>query len=147
MGADAVGFGSAAEVALGCRVCFACQKGNCPYGITSQKAEMRARLDPIEGGRRLANFIHACTEEVKILTMLAGHRRIADLSTEDLRAMDLNTAAITGLKLIGYDRPLAMWESYQPGMTLSPNGHGHARPVGRGKKPATRAKKTPVKNR
>ncbi|HJW84869.1 MAG TPA: hypothetical protein VJ754_11235, partial [Anaerolineae bacterium] len=109
--------------------------------------ELRARLDPIETGQRLANFIHASAEEVKILTMLSGHKRTADLSTEDLRAMDLNTAAITGLKLIGYDRPLAMWESYQPAMAVSPNGHGRARPAGRGKKPATRTKKTPVKNR
>ncbi len=106
MGADAVGFGSAAEVAMGCRVCYACQRGNCPYGITSQKPELRARLDPVEVGHRLANFIHACAEEVKILTMLSGHRRIVDLTTEDLRAMDLNTAALTGLKLAGFERQL-----------------------------------------
>jgi methylamine---glutamate N-methyltransferase subunit C len=122
MGADAVGFGSAAEVALGCRVCYACQKGNCPYGITSQKDQMRARLDPVEGGRRLANFIHACTEEVKILTMLAGHDRISSLTTEDLRAMDLNTAALTGLKLAGYERPLPMWEAL--GHSSGGNGSG-----------------------
>lgn len=65
LGADAVGFGSAAVIALGCRVCYACHKGNCPYGITSQKPEMRARLDPMEGGQRLANFIHACSEELR----------------------------------------------------------------------------------
>jgi glutamate synthase domain-containing protein 2 len=130
MGADAVGFGSAAQVALGCRVCYACQKGNCPYGITSQRPELRARLDPAEGGRRLANFLRACAEEIKILTMLSGHSRTADLSPEDLRAMDLNTAAITGLKLIGYDRPLAMWESdIKPVARLSTNGRrkAHAR--------------------
>jgi methylamine---glutamate N-methyltransferase subunit C len=123
MGADAAGFGSAAEVAMGCRVCYACQKGNCPYGITSQKPELRARLDPYEAGQRLANFIHACAEEVKILTMLSGHRRTIDLSTEDLRAMDLNTAALTGLKLAGYERPLPIWESgfIPPGK----NGNGH----------------------
>jgi glutamate synthase domain-containing protein 2 len=129
MGADAAGFGSAAEVALGCRVCYACQKGNCPYGITSQKPELRARLDPVEGGHRLANFIHACAEEVKILTMLSGHDRTIDLSPEDLRAMDLNTAALTGLKLAGYERPLPMWEqALQPASALQPvpgNGHGN----------------------
>ena len=88
---------------------------------------MRARLDPIEGGRRLANFIHACAEEVKILTMLSGHSRIADLSPEDLRAMDLNTAAITGLKMVGYDRPLPMWElTPQPVLSRSgKGGNGH----------------------
>jgi glutamate synthase domain-containing protein 2 len=111
MGADAVGFGSAAEIAMGCRVCYACHKGNCPYGITSQKPEMRARLNPIEAGEQLSNFIKATAEEIKILTMLSGHNRTIDLSTEDLRAMDLNTAALTGLKLAGYDRPLPMWEN------------------------------------
>lgn len=123
LGADAVGFGSAAEIALGCRVCYACHKGNCPYGITSQKEELRARLDPVEGGRRLANFIHACSEEVKILTMLSGHSATRDLSTEDLRAMDLNTAAITGLKLIGYERPLPMWEGVTAFSGNGGNGH------------------------
>ncbi len=112
---------------MGCRACYACQKGNCPYGITSQKPEMRARLDPIETGRRLANFIHACAEEVKILTMLSGHSRIADLSPEDLRAMDLNTAAITGLKMVGYDRPLPMWElaPQAASSTSGKGGNGH----------------------
>ena len=55
MGADAAGFGSAAEIAMGCRVCYACQKGNCPYGITSQKPEMRARHGLI-GGVFLAGY-------------------------------------------------------------------------------------------
>jgi hypothetical protein len=107
---------------MGCRVCYACQKGNCPYGITSQRPEMRARLDPIETGKRLANFIHACTEEVKILTMLSGHRNTKELSSEDLRAMDVNTAALTGLKLCGYERALPFWESLQPA-NVSGNGH------------------------
>ena len=111
MGADVVGFGSAAEIAMGCRVCYACHKGNCPYGITSQKPEMRARLDPFKAGEQLSNFLKATAEEIKILTMLSGHNRTIDLSTEDLRAMDLNTAALTGLKLAGYDRPLPMWEN------------------------------------
>ena len=108
---------------MGCRVCYACHKGNCPYGITSQKLELRARLDPLEAGQRLANFIHATAEEIKILTMLSGHRRIVDLSTEDLRAMDLNTAALTGLKLAGYERQLPMWEAaLQPPSNRSGNG-------------------------
>jgi glutamate synthase domain-containing protein 2 len=122
MGADAVGFGSAAEVAMGCRVCYACHQGNCPYGITSHKPELRARLDPVEAGQRLANFLHATAEEVKILTMLCGHSGISELESEDLRAMDLNTAALTGLKLAGYDRPLPFWQQWQP--MLSGEGNG-----------------------
>ena len=111
MGADAVGFASAAEIALGCRACMACSKGTCVYGITSQDPRLRARLDPEESARRLCNFIHATAEEIKILTMLSGHDAIRDLSEEDLRALDLNTAAITGLKLIGYERRLPWWDN------------------------------------
>jgi hypothetical protein len=59
----------------------------------------------------LANFVRATAEEIKILTMLSGHDDIVDLSEEDLRAVDLNTAAITGLKLVGYERRLPWWES------------------------------------
>jgi glutamate synthase domain-containing protein 2 len=110
MGADAVGFGSAAEIALGCRACMACHKGECVYGITSQDPKLRERLDPEEGARRLSNFIRATTEEIKILTMLSGHDAVRDLSEEDLRALDLNTAAITGLKLIGFERRLPWWD-------------------------------------
>jgi glutamate synthase domain-containing protein 2/NAD-dependent dihydropyrimidine dehydrogenase PreA subunit len=110
MGADGVGFGTAAEIAMGCRGCMACHQGNCPYGITSQSPKMRERLDPEEIGQRLTNFIKASAEEVKILTMLSGHNDVGDLSEEDLRALDVDTAAITGLKLVGYERPLPWWQ-------------------------------------
>jgi len=109
LGADGVGFGAAAEIALGCRACMACHTGRCAYGITSQDPELRSRLDPVEGGRRLSNFVKATAEEIKILTMLSGHDSVRDLSEEDLRAMDVNTAAITGLKLVGYEQRLPWW--------------------------------------
>jgi glutamate synthase domain-containing protein 2 len=113
MGADGVGFGAAAEIAMGCRACMSCHTGRCAYGICTQDPELRARLDPEEAGQRLANFVHATAEEIKILTMLSGHDDIKDLSEEDLRAMDLNTAAVTGLKLVGYERKLPWWENGQ----------------------------------
>jgi len=84
---------------------------------------MRARLDPVEGGQRLANFIHATAEEIKILTMLSGHRATIELSPEDLRAMDLNTAALTGLKVAGYERSLPMWEGVFAS-SATPAGNG-----------------------
>lgn len=110
LGADGIGFGAAAEIAMGCRACMACHTGRCPYGITSQDPELRSRLDPVEAGLRLANFIKATAEEVKILTMLTGHGDVKTLGPEDLRAMELNTAAITGLKLVGFERKLPWWE-------------------------------------
>jgi hypothetical protein len=46
-----------------------------------------------------------------MLTMLSGHGDIQELSTEDLRAMDINTAAISGLKLVGHSAPLQWCEN------------------------------------
>lgn len=40
-----------------------------------------------------------------------GRWTIRDLCEEDLRAMEPNVAAITGLKLIGYEKRLPMWEN------------------------------------
>jgi hypothetical protein len=37
--------------------------------------------------------------------------------------MDLNTAAMTGLKLCGYERPLPIWEE----ALKKPAGNGHKR--------------------
>jgi glutamate synthase domain-containing protein 2 len=111
MGADGVGFGAAAEIAMGCRACMACHIGRCPYGITSQVPELRARLDPVQAGERLANFIKATAEELKILTMLSGHDDIRGLSEEDLRAMEPNVAAVTGLKLVGLEKRLSYWDN------------------------------------
>jgi glutamate synthase domain-containing protein 2 len=103
IGADGVGFGAAAEIALGCRTCMSCHTGQCRYGIATGKAELRYFLDPNEGGRRIANFISATAEEIKILTMLSGHSETRSLTKEDIRALDLNTAAICGIKLIGME--------------------------------------------
>ncbi|MFX1505762.1 MAG: glutamate synthase-related protein [Promethearchaeota archaeon] len=113
LGADAVGIGTAAEIAMGCRACMACHQGICPYGITTNKPELRARLDPEKTGQRLANFLKAMTDEIKIFTMLSGHKSIKDLSKEDLRALSLDAAAITGVKLAGLDHPYPqIWEEY-----------------------------------
>jgi len=102
LGADCVAIASAALIAMGCRVCTQCLKGRCPYGITSQDPELRKRLQPEKAAERLVNFLKAISEEIKMLTMLAGHDDIHELSKEDLRALDLNVAAMTGVKFVGW---------------------------------------------
>jgi glutamate synthase domain-containing protein 2 len=114
LGADAVGIGAAAEIAMGCRACMACHKGTCAYGVATQDPKLRERLKPELAGQRLANFLHATAEEIKILTMLSGHDDIRQLSKEDLRALDINTAAMTGIKLAGFDNYFPKdWEKFE----------------------------------
>ncbi len=104
MGADAVGFGAAAQIAIGCRTCMTCHQGTCHYGLATQDPELTKCLDVEESSTRLVNFLKSTAEELKILAMLSGHSDLKTLSTEDLRALDLNTSAMTGIKVAGMDR-------------------------------------------
>lgn len=103
LGADIIGIASAAMIAMGCRVCEQCAKGMCPYGITSQDPELRKRLQPERAAQRLKNYLNVVVEEMKMLTMLSGHRSITELGREDLRALSFDAAAICGVKLIGLE--------------------------------------------
>ncbi len=106
LGADAVQIGTAALIALGCTVCRQCHLGKCPKGIATQDKRLRRRLDPEKGGIRVYNYIKAMTEEIKILTQQAGKTDVRNLEKEDLRALEINVSAITGVKLAGWDKPL-----------------------------------------
>lgn len=112
LGADCVGIASSAMIAMGCRACMACSKGKCTYGIATQDPRLRERLKPEIAGQRLYNFLRSIWEEIKMLTMLTGKGDIRKLSKEDLRALNINVAAITGVKLIGLGEYISKdWKS------------------------------------
>jgi glutamate synthase domain-containing protein 2 len=79
LGADAVYVGTAALVAMGCRVCGNCYRGLCPWGIATQREDLTARLDPEEGSVLVGNLIHAWTLELSELMGAAGINSIESL--------------------------------------------------------------------
>jgi len=105
LGADAVAVGTAALIALGCRVCQKCYTGNCSWGIATQRPELRRRLDPREGARRLANLLRAWSLEMKEVLGALGVNAIESLrgSRERLRGLGLSaeTLKILGVKPAG----------------------------------------------
>jgi len=101
MGADAAYIGTGAMIAMGCRACRMCYTGKCPVGVATQDPALRERMDLELSAMRVANYIKSMTEETKMLAQLAGHDDIRKFSVNDLRALDTNIAAITGLRLIG----------------------------------------------
>lgn len=103
MGADAVAIGTAAMVAMGCRVCMDCQAGKCPYGIGTQEQELVNRLDIDEAAKRVANYIKGVTIEAILLAKSAGKTKLHNLEREDLRALTLEACAMTGIPLVGSD--------------------------------------------
>jgi glutamate synthase domain-containing protein 2 len=117
LGADAVAIGTAALIALGDnhprhaaeyeRLGSAAgfyddfQDGRDPAGITTQDPELAARLDPVEGGRRLANYLRVLTLEAQTLARACGKSHLRHLEPEDLVALTVEAAAMARVPLAG----------------------------------------------
>jgi glutamate synthase domain-containing protein 2 len=119
LGADAVYIGTAALIALNCNkpihvedyralgtepyACHHCHTGRCPVGITTQDPALMQRLPIDEAAERVANLLHAMTLEIQMLARACGKAAVHDLEPEDLRALTIEAAAITGIPLVGTD--------------------------------------------
>ncbi len=106
LGADAVYIATAALVSIGCRVCQTCYTGTCKKGIATQNPQLRRRLDYLEAGKRVARYIEAMTEEAVMLTQQAGNTDILKLEKDDLRALTVESSALTGVKMAGLEAPI-----------------------------------------
>ncbi|MCO7238850.1 FMN-binding glutamate synthase family protein [Aeromicrobium sp. CnD17-E] len=125
LGADAVAIGTAALVALGdndprwqadyealgtsAGAYDDFQEGRDPAGITTQDPELQQRLDPVEGGRRLANYLRVLTMEAQTIARACGKAHLQHLEPEDLVAITIEAAAMARVPLAG--------TSWVPGQT------------------------------
>jgi len=105
LGADAVGIGSTALMAMGCHLCQGCHTGSCSWGLTTQKPELTRRVDPEWGAERLTNLVHAWSHELQEILGALGVNAVESLrgSRERLRAigLDQQTCEILGVKPAG----------------------------------------------
>ncbi|HEC74389.1 MAG TPA: FMN-binding glutamate synthase family protein [Methylophaga aminisulfidivorans] len=117
LGADAVAIGTAALIALGCNdpkydaefkaIGSAAgfyddyHEGRDPAGISTQDPELSKRLDPVEGGRLLANYIRVLTLEAQTLARACGKNDLRNLEPEDLVALTVESAAMARVPLAG----------------------------------------------
>ena len=77
------------------------QAGLDPAGISTQEPELAARLDPVEGGRRLANYLRTLTLEAQTLARACGKSHVHNLEPEDLVALTIEAAAMARVPLAG----------------------------------------------
>ncbi|MDU6494085.1 FMN-binding glutamate synthase family protein [Bradyrhizobium sp.] len=117
LGADAVSIGTAALIALGdndpqweaeyqklgttAGAYDDWQEGLDPAGITTQDPVLAARLDPVKAGRRLANYLSVLTLEAQTIARACGKSHLHNLEPEDLVALTIEPAAMTGVPLAG----------------------------------------------
>lgn len=97
LGADAVALSNAALQAIGCLGMRACHTNNCPVGIATQKPHLVSRLVVEESARRLARFLEAATELMKVLARACGHRHLSGLCLDDLVTWKRDMADLSGV--------------------------------------------------
>ena len=119
LGADTVSIGTAALVALGDNDPYweeeykkigtkaGCyddwHEGRDPAGITTQDPTLEARLNPIIGGERIKNYLKVMTLELQTLARACGKNDVRNLEPEDLCALTVEAAAMSGVPLAGTD--------------------------------------------
>ena len=117
LGADAVAIGTAALIALGdnhpryaeqyrelgseAGFYDDFQAGRDPAGITTQDPMLAQRLDPVEGARRVANYLRVLTMEAQTLARACGKSHLRNLEPEDLVALTVESAAMARVPLAG----------------------------------------------
>ena len=117
LGADAVAIGTAALVALGCndpkyddefkQIGSAAgfyddyHEGKDPAGISTQDPQLAQRLNPVDGGRKLANYIRVLTLEAQTLARACGKSNLNNLEPEDMVALTVESAAMAKVPLVG----------------------------------------------
>jgi glutamate synthase domain-containing protein 2 len=117
LGADAVAIGTAALVALGCnhpkydeefkKIGSAAgfyddyHEGKDPAGISTQDPELAKRVDPVDAGRRLANYLNVLVLEAQTLARACGKNDLRNLEPEDLVALTVESAAMARVPLAG----------------------------------------------
>ncbi len=126
LGADAVAIGTAALIALGDNdpmweedyqklgttsgAYDDWHEGQDPAGITTQDPKLAARLDPIDAGRRLRNYLNVMTLEAQTIARACGHNDLRNLEPEDLCSLTVEAAAMAQVPLAGTD-----WYPGKPG--------------------------------
>ncbi len=117
LGADAVAIGTAALIALGdndphleeeyqklgttAGAYDDWHEGRDPAGITTQDSELMKRLDPVNAGRRLANYLSVLTMEAQVIARACGKSHLLNLEPEDLVALTMESAAMAQVPLAG----------------------------------------------
>jgi glutamate synthase domain-containing protein 2 len=101
LGADGVALANSAMQAIGCIGARICNTNNCPAGIATQKPELRRRLDVEEAAGRLATFLDASVELMKVLARACGHDHLGGFRPDDLGTWKREMADLTGVRFAG----------------------------------------------
>ena len=102
LGADGVAISNSAMQSIGCVAARMCNTNNCPAGITTQKKDLRQRLNVDKASHQLKNFFEASTELMEVMARACGHDSFDKFNQKDLATWHREMALLSGVKYSGY---------------------------------------------
>ncbi len=103
LGADGIALANSAMQAIGCVAARMCNTNNCPAGVATQKPELRARLKVEQSAERLARFLEASTDLMRVMARACGHNHLSQFNRNDITTWHKDMAELTGIAFAGYD--------------------------------------------
>jgi len=101
LGADGIAIANAALQAVGCIAARICNTNNCPSGIATQQEHLRARLNIDDSSARLARFLTASVQLMKVMARACGHTHFSQFNQNDLTTWKREMSDLTGIKYAG----------------------------------------------
>lgn len=102
MGADGVALANSAMQAIGCVAARMCNTNNCPAGIATQNPELRAKLDVDVSAARLARFLGASVDLMKVMARACGHHDLSQFAHEDITTWHRSMSDLSGVAYGGF---------------------------------------------
>jgi len=104
LGADGVALANSAIQAIGCVGARICNTNNCPTGVATQKPELRARLDVTTSAERLARFLNASVDLMKVMARACGHDHLNEFDHSDITTWSRQMADLSGVQYGGVNK-------------------------------------------
>jgi glutamate synthase domain-containing protein 2 len=104
LGADGAYIGTIALIAMMHTQVFKALPLESPTQLLWNTGKYKNKFNPKDGANHLANFLRACTEEMRMSARALGKTALRDVSSDDLFATDEEAANIAGIPL-GFQSP------------------------------------------
>jgi len=101
LGADGVALANSALQAIGCVGARMCNTNNCPAGIATQKPALRARIDVKNSSERLARYLNASVDLMKVMARACGHDHLNQFNSQDITTWHKIMSDLSGIEYGG----------------------------------------------
>ncbi|MCH8814181.1 MAG: CDGSH iron-sulfur domain-containing protein [Chloroflexi bacterium] len=101
LGANGVALANSAIQAVGCVGARICNTNLCPTGVATQDPKLRARLNVEESAEKLARFLGASVDLMKVMARACGHDDLQKFNPNDITTWKRDMAELTGVRFGG----------------------------------------------